>query len=124
MDTRISISICAVSILSVTAFADFVYPEDTIFTVPYTQFPSTSAKFRDRDGNTTNWVAGSYMVFLHETNGKWPSTTNLQGWFDVRGLRFETHYDGEYFETGVDSGSARSFRFVEFLCAELRGFMV
>ena len=83
---------------ALVSFAD--YPEDAILTVPYTQFPSPSAKFRDRDGNTTNWVDGSYMVFLHETNGKWPGTTNLQGWFDVRGLRFETHYDGEYFETG------------------------
>ncbi len=100
MNTRISIGICVLGILSVTAFADFVYPEDTIFTIPYTQFPSPSAIFRDRDGNPTNWMAGSYMVFLHETNGKWPGTTNLQGWFDVRGLRFETHYDGEYFETG------------------------
>ena len=83
---------------ALVSFAD--YPEDAILTVPYTQFPSSSAKYRDRNGNTTNWVDGSYMVLLHETNGKWPGTTRLDSWFNVRGLLFETHYNGEYFETG------------------------
>ena len=78
---------------ALVSFAD--YPEDAILAVPYTQFPSSSAKYRDRDGNTTNWVDGSYMVLLHETNGKWPGTTRLDSWFNVRGLLFETHYNGE-----------------------------
>ena len=82
------------------AFADFVYPEDTIKTVPYTYFPSSSDKFRDRDNNTTNWVEGSYMVLLQETNGKRPGTTRLDSWFTVRGLRFETTRTDTYIENG------------------------
>ena len=77
-NTRILV-LSSAAICAAAAFADFVYPEDAIFTIPHTQFPSPSAKFRDRDGNTTNWVAGSYMVLLNETNGKWVVTEVANG---------------------------------------------
>ena len=93
-------ALAGAAMCAAAAFADFTYPEDTIKAVPGTYFQTTGGGtiFRDRFGNTTNWVEGSYMVLLQETNSKWPYATVLNYWFTVRGLRFETNASGEYFE--------------------------
>ena len=94
-----SVVICA------AAFAGATDPEDTICAIPGTYFQKTGSKtiFRDRDGNTTNWVDGSYLVLLNDKNttdsgAKWPSATVLNYTFQVRGLRLDTQRQDTYFE--------------------------
>ena len=87
------------------AFAAANDPEDTICAIPGQYFQKTGSYtiFLDRDGNTTNWVDGSYLVLLKDKNttdsrGKWPAATVLNATFPVRGLRFDTQRADTYFE--------------------------
>ena len=105
MSKNAKILVLSSAVICAAAFAGATDPEDTICAIPGTYFQKTGSKtiFRDRDGNTTNWVDGSYLVLLNDKNttdsgAKWPSATVLNYTFQVRGLRLDTQRQDTYFE--------------------------
>ena len=105
MSKNAKILVLSGAVICAAAFAGATDPEDTICAIPGTYFQKTGSKtiFRDRDGNTTNWVDGSYLVLLNDKNttdsgAKWPSATVLNYTFQVRGLRLDTQRQDTYFE--------------------------